>query len=714
MPTVLSAHKTSILSIFSILCAIVLSVAGCGPFGLAEAPVGQAQVAPGTTSKARYVVQRGTITGAVRAPGRLAPGAEMPLSFRVAGKLGAIHVATGSQVKQGDLVAELDSGPISRQVEEAGMNYNVAALRLEQARLKSVGDQDVLIARTNVDRADADLCRAREHLTSVRAGPPPADVRAAELAASTAALARDEAAARLASARRGPSPEEVNAARATTERARLAAAAAEADRAAAGALVERGLAPEVVALANARAEYEKARLAYQARIEPTPTPVAMIDPIRIRTLEAEVMAAEAAVERARRDHTAAEVEQLPRRTPATPAVPNRIQEAKHTMQKADVDLEVARRRVDLARAGKLPSDAPAVQLRSAAEVAAEVAAARAPMEQAKWALDQAEVAASAAAQRGTALSAPEVAAADAGLASQVAQETLARLQAGAAPEDLAYLERATALAQVAYETAAARVEALRVPSAREVREAQEAVDRATADLQLARAEYAARQAQIPTRRSELTLDVKVLEQQAELAGYTLQTARGALEGTRLFAPADGTVVAIQKKGLDAVAEGEVVVVLADMGNVLVNADVAEAQVGALTAGQPATVVLPAPLGHRLPAAVVEVGTTPLVQEGGNAIRVTLRLQELAPGLRPGQANEVLFEGLTRDGALLLPKSAVRTVGSRRSVLIADRDREREVEIRTGLVSADGAEVEVVAGLREGDSVVLPPTLTTTG
>ena len=62
---------------------------------------------------------------------------------------------------------------------------------------------------------------------------------------------------------------------------------------------------------------------------------------------------------------------------------------------------------------------------------------------------------------------------------------------------------------------------------------------------------------------------------------------------------------------------------------------------------------------------------------------------------------------TREGALLVPNTALQPKGAGRVVLVPNADgTAREVEVTTGL--SDGVNTEILSGLSEGDTVVTNP------
>ncbi len=75
----------------------------------------------------------------------------------------------------------------------------------------------------------------------------------------------------------------------------------------------------------------------------------------------------------------------------------------------------------------------------------------------------------------------------------------------------------------------------------------------------------------------------------------------------------------------------------------------------------------------------------------------------SPPLAAGEFVNIEVVAAVRDNTLVLPDAAVRRFGGRTFVVVQDGDRQRRIDIRTGLESQ--GMVEVLEGLAEGDIVV---------
>lgn len=139
-----------------------------------------------------YTVQRGEIERKIEFLARIQAIEDQPLAFEVEGRIAQVNVGIGDDVKQGDVLAELDTSDLKNQIEQARVelltaqmvlsrtlvNYtetlqlaqldlDVAQLRLAQARARSFGPA-IELAQAEIARAERALADANAGLTSAR------------------------------------------------------------------------------------------------------------------------------------------------------------------------------------------------------------------------------------------------------------------------------------------------------------------------------------------------------------------------------------------------------------------------------------------------------------------------------------------------------------------------------------------------------------------
>ena len=156
--------------------------------------------------------------------------------------------------------------------------------------------------------------------------------------------------------------------------------------------------------------------------------------------------------------------------------------------------------------------------------------------------------------------------------------------------------------------------------------------------------------------------------------------------------------------------------IVDMTSLEIDVDVNEAYINRVVSGQDVTAVLNAYPEWQIPARVITMVPTADRQKATVLVRIGFR--RLDPRILPDMGVKVTFlapqaKGPARPASdparptLLVSKAAVRTENGQAVVFVMRPDNlvERRA-VRTG--GEDGSQLEVVAGLRAGESVVISP------
>lgn len=209
------------------------------------------------------------------------------------------------------------------------------------------------------------------------------------------------------------------------------------------------------------------------------------------------------------------------------------------------------------------------------------------------------------------------------------------------------------------------------------------------------------------------------EARAREAESALASARAAGESAavtasfaRLLAPFDGVVTEKLAEPGNMAAPGVPLLRLEDRGGLRLEAQVDESRAAYVSPGSRVTVVVadtvtsvgagPAPV--LLEGTVAEVARS--VDADARSFLVKVALPVDSP-VRTGMFGRVRFAGPERT-ALTVPATAVRRQGQVASVFVVDGARARLRLVNVGMV--DGDRAEVLAGLSEGERVVVDPPL----
>lgn len=182
------------------LMACVLALAACSAPNQPAQPTPTAIPTALVPRQPTYTVERGEVQRKIDFLARVQAVEDEPLAFEMDGRIAKANVQVGDDVKQGDVLAELDTSDLKNQIEQARIEYitaqsalsrtlqnytetlraaqldlDVAQLRVQQARDKNFGPQ-IELAQAEIARAERALADANTGLTSARNTPQDKDM----------------------------------------------------------------------------------------------------------------------------------------------------------------------------------------------------------------------------------------------------------------------------------------------------------------------------------------------------------------------------------------------------------------------------------------------------------------------------------------------------------------------------------------------------------
>ena len=227
-------------------------------------------------------------------------------------------------------------------------------------------------------------------------------------------------------------------------------------------------------------------------------------------------------------------------------------------------------------------------------------------------------------------------------------------------------------------------------------------------------------------------NVASAERRIDQARANVAAARDTLSKTTMVAPMDGIVTALP------VEEGEVAVIgtmnnagtklltIADMSVVEAVMEVDETDIPNVTVGQRAKVTIDAYPNRTFSGLVTEVGSSPIVRNGGLGggstteavnFEVKIQVENPPPGVRPGfSASADIITG-TRSKVVAIPIQALivrEKPGSsgggkpqdEEGVFLHLDGTAKFVPVKTGL--SGESSIEIVSGLRKGQQIITGP------
>jgi len=158
-----------------VLVPLAVIVLGAGWYFMSQRETGSQQ-----SAYLAETVKRGNIENSITAVGKLSALRSINVGAQVSGQLKTVRVEVGDQVKQDDLIAEIDPSPFEKKVEIASAQLDnlKAQLLSKQAQLtlkkSNAARQRTLLATRNasqstIDQADADLAMADADVKALNA-----------------------------------------------------------------------------------------------------------------------------------------------------------------------------------------------------------------------------------------------------------------------------------------------------------------------------------------------------------------------------------------------------------------------------------------------------------------------------------------------------------------------------------------------------------------
>jgi multidrug efflux pump subunit AcrA (membrane-fusion protein) len=142
-------------------------------------------------------VERGSISQTVSTTGTVAAQSTTELSFDQSGRVSAVSVTLGQEVKAGDVLAEIESDELQDSVTQAEVNLTTAQTKLSQL-LKGSDASELASADQSLIQAQASYDQAVRALEDLSDGPSDSERLSAEQSVISAQAQLDQANLELA------------------------------------------------------------------------------------------------------------------------------------------------------------------------------------------------------------------------------------------------------------------------------------------------------------------------------------------------------------------------------------------------------------------------------------------------------------------------------------------------------------------------------------
>ena len=286
---------------------------------------------------------------------------------------------------------------------------------------------------------------------------------------------------------------------------------------------------------------------------------------------------------------------------------------------------------------------------------------------------------------------------------RTAQERWNTLE-GEQTAELRSAQARVAQAQADLRSVQERWNTLEVEQATELQSAQARVAQAKAGLERARADAVQKQ----LRKA----DVASAQAQVARAQAQVDNARIMLDYTTIRAPRAGVILqkfveegTIVTSGRSVTGQGTDIVELGDLTKMFVEVNLDEADVGKVGVGQSVEIRVDAFPDEVSQGVATRIDPQALTQQNITTVLVTVQVKKPDVWLKPGMTATCDFLVEKADDTLYLPSRAVREMGGKRMVVILEGEQMDHVSVEVGLVGDEST--EILAGLKEGDQVIIP-------
>jgi RND family efflux transporter MFP subunit len=219
--------------------------------------------------------------------------------------------------------------------------------------------------------------------------------------------------------------------------------------------------------------------------------------------------------------------------------------------------------------------------------------------------------------------------------------------------------------------------------------------------------------------NSISARINSLREQINVAERQVEVQQAALDDTIIRAPFSGVAISKDAQPGEMVSPVSAgggftrtgICTIVDMRSLEIEVDVNESYINRVTPDQPVTAILDAYPDWQIPGKVIT--TVPTADRQKATVLVRIGFNELDPRILPDMGIKVTFlrdadddAPSTQQAVTLVPKAAVREENGTAYAFVVRQDTVERRAIQTG--GTDGERLEVIAGLKGGDRVVVSP------
>jgi len=192
------------------------------------------------------------------------------------------------------------------------------------------------------------------------------------------------------------------------------------------------------------------------------------------------------------------------------------------------------------------------------------------------------------------------------------------------------------------------------------------------------------------------------------AQNSVTTAKSNLDNAVLAAPAAGIVASIANQVGEFVTGGNTnnaFMVLTNTTSMVLHGTIGEADVAKLKLGQVANLTVDALSGQKMTGKVTSLDPVATISQGVPVYGIDIAVDVPAGGLKAGMSGTANVILASKQNVLTVPNTTIRTVNGQRGVQVLSGGEVVDTAVTFGL--SNDTVTEVVSGLAEGDTIVIP-------
>jgi len=174
----------------------------------------------------------------------------------------------------------------------------------------------------------------------------------------------------------------------------------------------------------------------------------------------------------------------------------------------------------------------------------------------------------------------------------------------------------------------------------------------------------------------------------------------------LYAPGDVKVMKVWPEKGEVFSPGQIAISLATFGH-KIQADISELEIGRIKSknGNPVVIKFDAFPGFELSGKIVSIEPKEIIKDGDKYYRVNVFMEKHDLGIRSGMNADLTISVSFKKDVLKIPELAIYKKNGKSFVTIFKDAEKTEIEIKTGI--SDGENIEIISGLKKGQTVAVP-------